>query len=145
MKEEDVRTLLDKYLDGTTSNAEEQALRRYFTTNGKDVPEEWKVYRALFSFEACERKQHESHAVTARPRKDTSIRQMLIWSASIAASAIFLFSVALPQMGRETRNYVLIDGQKQTDKEVVMQEAEAALTQVSSDEEESFGALRQMQ
>ena len=45
-----IQNLLDKYMDGVTSNEEEAMLRKYFEEHGNDIPEEWESYRALFSY-----------------------------------------------------------------------------------------------
>ncbi|MQN12942.1 hypothetical protein F7D95_08920 [Prevotella copri] len=45
-----IQDLLDKYMDGVTSNEEEAMLRKYFEEHGNDIPEEWESYRALFSY-----------------------------------------------------------------------------------------------
>lgn len=45
-----IQKLLDKYMDGATSNEEETTLRKYFEEHGNDIPEEWESYRALFSY-----------------------------------------------------------------------------------------------
>ena len=50
-----IQVLLDKYLAGETSNEEEELLRNYFDEHGDDIPEEWKSFRALFSFVGFEK------------------------------------------------------------------------------------------
>ena len=45
-----IQNLLDKYMDGATSNEEEVTLRKYFEEHGNDIPEEWESCRALFSY-----------------------------------------------------------------------------------------------
>ena len=45
-----IQDLLDKYMDGATTNEEEATLRKYFEEHGNDIPEEWESYRALFSY-----------------------------------------------------------------------------------------------
>ena len=45
-----IQNLLDKYMDGVTSNEEEAMLRKYFEEHANDIPEEWESYRALFSY-----------------------------------------------------------------------------------------------
>ena len=45
-----IENLLDKYMDGATSNEEEATLRKYFEEHANDIPEEWESYRALFSY-----------------------------------------------------------------------------------------------
>lgn len=45
-----IQDLLDKYMDGATSNEEEATLRNYFEEHASNIPEEWESYRALFSY-----------------------------------------------------------------------------------------------
>ena len=45
-----IQNLLDKYMDGATSNEEEATLRKFFEEHANDIPEEWESYRALFSY-----------------------------------------------------------------------------------------------
>ena len=45
-----IQDLLDKYMDGATTNEEEATLRKYFEEHANDIPEEWESYRALFSY-----------------------------------------------------------------------------------------------
>ena len=45
-----IQDLLDKYMDGATSNEEEATIRKYFEEHGNDIPEEWESYRALFCY-----------------------------------------------------------------------------------------------
>lgn len=45
-----IQNLLDKYMDGATSNEEEATLRKYFEEHANDIPEEWESYRALFGY-----------------------------------------------------------------------------------------------
>lgn len=52
MTRKETEILIGKYLDGMTTNAEEDRLRRYFAEMPADeVPEEWRVYKALFAWE----------------------------------------------------------------------------------------------
>ena len=48
--ETDIRTLIDRYMSGDTTNEEETTLRTWFRLAGDDMPEEWRPLRALFSF-----------------------------------------------------------------------------------------------
>lgn len=68
-KEEYIKQLLDKYLDGETSSAEERALRGYFTNRDNNIPEEWMPYKALFAYIAEER----ADAVETAPTADSSL------------------------------------------------------------------------
>ena len=41
--QEDQTGLLNKYMDGATSNEEEATLRKYFEEHGNDIPAEWEL------------------------------------------------------------------------------------------------------
>ncbi len=62
MKREQIEDLLKRYLDGETTNEEEQLLRQYFATT-QIVPPEWKVYKALFGWENDQRTEQREPAV----------------------------------------------------------------------------------
>ena len=145
-KEEYIKQLLDKYLDGETSSAEERALRGYFTNRDNNIPEEWMPYRALFAYIAEER----ADAVETAPTDDSSLnkarktgRHGWIYTAFTAAAAI-LIAVVMIALPRQSDNYAVIDGKVYTNKKVVEEEALKALEMVSSDEEDNFGALELM-
>ena len=70
-KEEYIKQLLDKYLDGETSSAEERVLRGYFTNRDNNIPEEWMPYRALFAYIAEER----ADAAETAPTADSSLNK----------------------------------------------------------------------
>lgn len=132
---DEIKALIDKYMDGETTNAEEQLLRDYFRTLADTLPAEWKPLGALFRFV-----DKEQHAPVV------SIRQKVrrTWLAVASVAAVLLL-VALPFIkGNSHTAYAVIDGQRTTNQEVVMQEAEAALQQVAIDEEDAFGALEEM-
>ena len=50
MDKEKINILIEKYLDGTTSEIEEQVLADYFCKADGDMPDDWKTYRALFTY-----------------------------------------------------------------------------------------------
>ena len=58
--ETDIRTLIDRYMSGDTTNEEETTLRTWFRLAGDDMPEEWRPLRALFSFVDEERETRET-------------------------------------------------------------------------------------
>lgn len=52
-KRQDIQQMLDRFLDGTTTELEERQLTDYFST-AADVPEDWKAYAILFKgFQQC--------------------------------------------------------------------------------------------
>lgn len=165
-----IQNLLDKYMDGATSNKEEATLRKYFEEHGNDIPEEWESYRALFSYIGFEQmnlsrnlKEKETEEEIEKediledeekniPKKEgkkeeaSHNRWLKYFGTSVAAAAIIAFlivgiqKIAQPQ----PECYAVIDGKVYTDQEFVHNEALDALEDVSADSEDPFSALDMM-
>ena len=151
-----IQNLLDKYMDGATSNEEEATLRKYFEEHANDIPEEWESYRALFSYigfeqmnlsqilkEEEEEKEIEKEDILEDeekniPKKEekkeeaSRSRWLKYFGTSVAAAAIIAFlivgiqKIAQPQ----PECYAVIDGKVYTDQEFVHNEALDALEEV---------------
>ena len=165
-----IQNLLDKYMDGATSNEEEATLRKYFEEHANDIPEEWESYRALFSYigfeqmnlsqilkeeekkEDFEKKDIAKENIEKKEEKEISKKKapgrrwFKYLSTSVAAAAIIAFlivgiqKIAQPQ----PECYAVIDGKVYTDQEFVHNEALDALEDVSADSEDPFSALDMM-
>ena len=146
-----IQNLLDKYMDGATSNEEETTLRKYFEEHGNDIPEEWESYRALFSYIGLEQmnlsqilKEEEEKEIDKKEAFRS--RWLKYFGTSVAAAAIIAFmlvgiqKIAQPQ----PECYAVIDGKVYTDQEFVHHEALDALEDVSADSEDPFSALDMM-
>lgn len=146
-----IQNLLDKYMDGATSNEEEATLRKYFEEHGNDIPEEWESYRALFSYIGFEQlnlsqilKEEEEKEIDKKEASRS--RWLKYFGTSVAAAAIIAFlivgiqKIAQPQ----PECYAVIDGKVYTDQEFVHHEALDALEDVSADSEDPFSALDMM-
>ena len=146
-----ILNLLDKYMDGATSNEEEATLRKYFEEHGNDIPEEWESYRALFSYIGFEQlnlsqilKEEEEKEIDKKEASRS--RWLKYFGTSVAAAAIIAFlivgiqKIAQPQ----PECYAVIDGKVYTDQEFVHNEALDALEDVSADSEDPFSALDMM-
>ena len=72
-----IQSLLDKYMDGTTTLDEEDILSEYF--RGKDIPQEWGDYRQLFQ---------EIEAMKPQPKTN---RRWIGWSVAAAIMAGILY------------------------------------------------------
>ena len=147
-----IQNLLDKYMDGATSNEEEATLRKYFEEHGNDIPEEWESYRALFCYIGFEQinlsqilKEEEKEEDIEKEEASRS-RWLKYFGTSAAAAAIIAFmlvgiqKIAQPQ----PECYAVIDGKVYTDQEFVHHEALDALEDVSADSEDPFSALDMM-
>lgn len=161
-----IENLLDKYMDGATSNEEEATLRKYFEEHANDIPEEWESYRALFSYIGFEQmnlsqilkekkiekedilEDEEKNIPKKEEKKEEAShsRWLKYLSTSVAAAAIIAFlivgiqKIAQPQ----PECYAVIDGKVYTDQEFVHNEALDALEDVSADSEDPFSALDMM-
>lgn len=165
-----IENLLDKYMNGATSNEEEATLRKYFEEHANDIPEEWESYRALFSYigfeqmnlsqilkeeekeEDFEKKDIAKENIEKKEegeilKKEASrSRWLKYFGTSVAAAAIIAFlivgiqKIAQPQ----PECYAVIDGKVYTDQEFVHNEALDALEDVSADSEDPFSALDMM-
>ena len=160
-----IQNLLDKYMDGATSNEEEATLRKYFEEHGNDIPEEWESYRALFSYigleqmnlsrnlkEKEEEKEIDKEDIEKKEEERISKKEasrsrwLKYFGTSVAAAAIIAFlivgiqKIAQPQ----PECYAVIDGKVYTDQEFVHNEALDALEDVSADSEDPFSALDMM-
>ncbi len=163
-----IQNLLDKYMDGATSNEEEATLRKYFEEHANDIPEEWEFYRALFGYIGFEQmnlsqilkeeekeiekedilEYEEKNIPKKEEKKEEASRSRWLkyFGTSVAAAAIIAFlivgiqKIAQPQ----PECYAVIDGKVYTDQEFVHHEALDALEDVSADSEDPFSALDMM-
>ena len=163
-----IQDLLDKYMDGATSNEEEATLRKYFEEHGNDIPEEWESYRALFGYIGFEQmnlsqilkeeekeiekedilEDEEKNIPKKEEKKEEASRSRWLkyFGTSVAAAAIIAFlivgiqKIAQPQ----PECYAVIDGKVYTDQEFVHNEALDALEDISADSEDPFSALDMM-
>ena len=165
-----IQNLLDKYMDGATSNEEEARLRKYFEEHGNEIPEEWESYRALFSYirfeqmnlsqilkeekkeENLEKNDIAKENIEKKDegemlkKKASRSRWLKYFGTSVAAAAIIAFMlVGIQQMIQsQPECYAVIDGKVYTDQEFVHHEALDALEDVSADSEDPFSALDMM-
>ena len=161
-----IQNLLDKYMDGATSNEEEATLRKYFEEHANDIPEEWESYRALFSYigfeqmnlsqilkEEEEKKEdiledEEKNIPKKEEKKEEASRSRWLkyFGTSVAAAAIIAFLIVGIQKITQPQPecYAVIDGKVYTDQEFVHNEALDALEDVSADSEDPFSALDMM-
>lgn len=123
----DIKKLIDKYMDGLTTRDEEERLRRYFTSPESIIPADLEWMRALMEWEDT-------------PRPVTRRKHAVVQMLRIAAMLLVVVSIAFALWPRQ-KSFAIIDGQRVTNREVVQEEALEALNMVSSTDEETFEAL----
>lgn len=164
MMENTVGRLLKKYMDGLTTNAEEKTLRDYFSDPSAIVPEEWKPYRALFSFVGEQREEFFGGSMEETDggameendgngsvdektsgedkRRKRHVRD-LVWALSAAATLLLLVGVFFVRQ-RQPDCYMIVDGKMYTDRKEVKAEAVEALEMVGENSEDPFAAMDMM-
>lgn len=157
--ETDIRTLIDRYMSGDTTNEEETTLRTWFRLAGDDMPEEWRPLRALFSFVDEERETRETDdAATVSPtlippqHRAALLRALhrpRIWISSAVAAVAVAIVMLVPPMNKafapEPQNYAVIDGKVYTSQKVINEQMDDALQTVSVEDDDPFSALDLMQ
>lgn len=157
--EADIRTLIDRYMSGDTTNEEETTLRTWFRLAGDDMPEEWRPLRALFSFVDEERETAEADAAETVVPADASLhsrnpllkalRRPRIWISSAVAAVAVAIVMLVPPMNKafapEPQNYAVIDGKVYTSQKVINEQVDDALQTVSVEDDDPFSALDLMQ
>lgn len=156
----DIRTLIERYMSGKTTNEEEATLRTWFRLAGEDVPEEWRPLRAMFSFVDEERLTSDVTKWAATEEKTTNhnlhptprlkiLRKPRIWTASAVAAAAIAMVLLVPAIRKNAetmpQNYAVIDGKVYTNPKVIKQQADDALEIVACEDEDPFSALDMMQ
>lgn len=96
---ENIGKLLERFVQGLTTESEEQLLSDYFST-AEAIPEEWMVYKELFdsfSTDVYDFSEDEKDAMLAQvPRKKAKSATLWVWAA--AACAVAVMVIAIPMM-----------------------------------------------
>ncbi len=159
MTHEEISILIDRYMDGSTTAAEEQTLRDWFARHRGDIPAEWRPQQAMLAFVSAEREAVAAPAPEAEttapeikttapaakvvPLRRTVLRRMV--AAAVSAAAVAAVTIVLVMHSQAApQGYVVIDGTVYTDRETVMEHAEQALMAVSDTGEDPFAALKMM-
>lgn len=157
--ETDIRTIIDRYMSGETTNEEEATLRTWFRLAGDDMPEEWRPLKALFSFVDEERETAETDDDSAvsptllPPQRHAALLKALhrprIWISSAVAAAAVAFVMLVPPTDNAVthtpQNYAVIDGKVYTSQKVINEQVDDALQTVSVEDDDPFSALDLMQ
>ena len=96
---ENIGKLLERFVQGLTTESEEQLLSDYFST-AEAIPEEWMVFKELFdsfSTDVYNFSEDEKDAMLARvPRKKG--KSVTLWIWAVAACVVAVMVIAIPMM-----------------------------------------------
>lgn len=133
----EIRRLLDLFMDGATTCAQEKQLHDYFSTAGDDIPDDIRPYREMVMWLGDgmpDIKQPSKTIETARPRRFSR------WWSAVAIAAVVALVVSIDvflsnhSTGTLTAedyityagSYVIRNGHKETDLDVIMPELKRA-------------------
>lgn len=98
MNEQQLLSLLQRYMDGLTTVDEESALAVFFgRASDADRPdaisaEDWKVYQEMFAMFAPQAQSLTQKHEATKHRSLFTMRQVSVWIASVAAVALIVFA-----------------------------------------------------
>lgn len=116
MELQNIKNLIEKYFDGTTSIKEEKELKVYFSSN--NVAPELKKYRELFSYFSSEQQTQTAQEIVIKPKT-----RFNFW---IAASIIVALGLGIVFFQPKEPDLGTFD-----DPEMALQETQKALRLVS--------------
>ena len=129
MKEKEIQQLIERFLEGATTNAEEQMLYDYFNSN--NVADSLRPYREMFQWYAAGMPKQK-----AKPSK----RPYAKWLA-IAASMLLLVGIGFGYRYYQEQqelyaiyegSYIIRDGIKNTDIRQILPELQATEQEVAN-------------
>lgn len=125
-----IESLVEKFLEGRTTNAEERELYEWFAT--ADVPEEWSELKAMFAWYAA---GMPDKAALAKPKPRMTIRRRWwVAAAGVVAACAAVVVVLLPHGNTEPQmhtyniyegSYIVEAGVRYDDIEVIEDDIEA--------------------
>jgi hypothetical protein len=114
--------LIEKYYEGMTTRAEEKQLHHFLKQ--ENLPERFAPERAMFGY------------FDSKKQKPVSVMIPLIRWTSVAAAIIGILFVTRLAINEKQSNYVVINGHKYTDTQVVKEQALASLETLSASSDE---------
>ncbi len=113
--------MIERFLDGETTNSEERELYDFFASG--DVPAELEPYREMFAWFDGGYGMGETPKVTAPRRRH---RFAKVAATVMAAAAAVIIGLMLQQPQTYVESYIIRDGMKITDPEIVARETAAS-------------------
>ena len=155
MKEEYVRQLVDRFLEGETSNEQEQQLYAYFRQKG--IPESLQPYREMFQWYDDGMQsptiQELEQQVTQTSKQVRVVKFRKLWIAvSVAAMLVLVGGAGIyfmrqqqirEQYSEYAGSYIIRNGKKMTDLALIMPELKQVERQAEEKEEKINQLLSQ--
>lgn len=95
MELKSIEILIDKYLEGNSSIAEEKELKAYFSSN--EVAEHLVMYKPMFGYFEKQKEQRLTKALPLQPRKQVNVKWIGVAAAVVVLFGTMYFYVNNPQ------------------------------------------------
>lgn len=131
---ENIGKLLERFVQGLTTESEEQLLSDYFST-AEAIPKEWMVYKELFdsfSTDVYDFSEDEKDAMLARvPRKKAKSARLWIWAAAACAVAVMVIAIPMMRNSGEMARKPVAEVRRQTEVKRVVETTPDVPTQTA--------------
>lgn len=125
-----IQALVERFLEGQTSNDEERELYAWFAEN--DVPDEWQHLKQMFAWYAAgmpEQNNEQQQTTTPRPTRTHSV--WLRWTVGTAAVVAVIVATMLRPESEITSmyegSYIVKDGVRYENMALIEEDIEATL------------------
>lgn len=137
---ENIGKLLERFVQGLTTESEEQLLSDYFST-AEAIPEEWMVYKELFdsfSTDVYDFSEDEKDAMLAQvPRKKAKSARLWIWAAAACAVAVMVIAIPMMRNSEEMARKPVAEVRRQAEVKRVVETTPDVPTQTAEPRAES--------
>lgn len=134
--DDDLRLLIERFLDGDTTLAEEKALREFFTSS-RELPADLSPYREMFGWYAAIDKSENalpSPELKPAPRRRRLMASLkkATWAAAVvtlfigAGKSFLSYREQMNEYALYEGSYVIRDGKKITDLRLIIDEVKEA-------------------
>lgn len=135
-RQRQIERLIGRFLDGETTGAEERELYAFFS--GENVPEALAAYREMFAWFGEGIKEEAQEDEIPAIRRSRPARRFRIWGTAAAVAAVVaVLLIFRPSQTTEPKiyqeSYIVRNGVKITDPEIVRPAIEATLRYVEEE------------
>lgn len=131
----EIERLIERFLDGRTTNSEEQRLYEWFSH--AEVPEEWQYLKEMFAwYEQGMPEQEPKNMISSALRRRH--RRVWIWSAASAAAVVLIAITLLFNRSKQDEieiyegSYIIENGVSYNDITYIRGEIEATLNRAEA-------------
>ncbi len=133
MKQKEIDNLIEKYMNGVSSGADEKKIKQYLSENS-ELSEEHQALKMMFDYYEAEQSISTELSIDDIVKSKYSVGKRLIVKILSVAAAVLLFVMLLLFQDNkpDKQIYAYINGKAITNKEIAVAETKKALLAVSN-------------